>query len=337
MRLSRRGASRCLLRRPHGASVSTAARSPAEDGLAAGTLSSNITPQLLSKLGQGLHLRDAHPLGLIRRAIEGELERGAPGVFASVNDLDPRVTPTANFDDLLIGPEHSSRSLHDTFYYDGGESLLRTHTSAHQTQLLRQGGRAFTVTGDVYRRDCVDTSHYPVFHQMEGVRIFEQWGNGEDAVERVEADLKRTLDGIISAVFGNAESRWRDDHFPFTSPSFEVDIFFEGEWLEVLGCGVVHQDILDACALGHCRGWAFGLGLERLAMVLFGIPDIRLFWTQDERFHSQFSGADVAPGGKKWPPRFVPFSKFPPCFKDVSFWLPQDGRLDEHPRAVRGH
>lgn len=112
--------------------------------------------------------------------------------------------------------------------------------------------------------------------------------------------------------------RWVDAYFPFTEPSFELEIFFEGQWLEVLGCGVMRQEIIrNANRRGetqNCPGWAFGLGLERLAMVLFSIPDIRLFWSTDERFTSQFVNNEIV--------TFVPYSKYPPCYKDISFWLP---------------
>jgi len=116
--------------------------------------------------------------------------------------------------------------------------------------------------------------------------------------------------------------RWVDEYFPFTDPSFELEIFFENEWMEVLGCGVIRQEIIQNSGR-QGKGWAFGLGLERLAMVLFGIPDIRLFWTDDERFHKQFQSGKIV--------TFVPYSKYPPCFKDISFWTPSDGF---HPNDV---
>lgn len=134
--------------------------------------------------------------------------------------------------------------------------------------------------------------------------------------------MKRTLDGLARALFGDVETRWSPDYFPFTEPSWELEILFQGEWLEVLGCGVVHQQILTNCGLDHGRGWAFGLGLERLAMILFNIPDIRLFWTDDQRFHSQFLSA--IPGDHATFPSFAPYSKYPECYKDVSFWLPEN-------------
>ncbi len=119
-------------------------------------------------------------------------------------------------------------------------------------------------------------------------------------------------------LFGNdVEMRWNKDYFPFTDPSFELEVLFNGAWMEVLGCGVIHKEVLQNANKPNECGWAFGLGLERLAMVLFGIPDIRLFWTHDQRFLSQFKENDSRT-------KFVPYSKFPLCYKDVSFWLPSE-------------
>eukprot|EP01052_Picozoa_sp_SAG31_P011114 SAG31_NODE_622_length_13493_cov_7.301254_12_plen_120_part_00 len=119
---------------------------------------------------------------------------------------------------------------------------------------MQQGHTAFLCTGDVYRRDTVDRSHYPVFHQTEGVKIFDCWGNGEEACDHVESDMKRTLDGLAVKLFGpDTQTRWNIDDFPFTHPSWEMEVLFEGEWLEVLGCGVVKQDILNACGHGDKR------------------------------------------------------------------------------------
>lgn len=124
----------------------------------------------------------------------------------------------------------------------------------------------------------------------------------------------------MQKIFGKVEIRWVEAYFPFTDPSFEMEIFFNGKWLEVLGCGVIHQTILKECGLPHHKGWAFGLGLERLAMVRFGIPDIRLFWSTDPRFLNQFSNQAVDTLSSSV--QFQPYSKFPPCYKDISFWLP---------------
>lgn len=171
--------------------------------------------------------------------------------------------------------------------------MLRTHTSAHQSTFIKQGLPGFLVTGDVYRRDEIDSSHYPVFHQMEGVRLFENgdlpaYTERSVGVKAVEDDLKNILGGLAQHLFGDVEMRWVDTYFPFTNPSFELEVFFKGDWLEVLGCGVVEQEIIRHAGKGEQLGWAFGLGLERLAMVLFSIPDIRLFWSEDPRFLDQF-------------------------------------------------
>ena len=260
---------------------------------------------------------------MIKRVIEGHFAReggeleGAP-TFEFFDDISPVVTTQQCFDDLLVPADHVSRSRNDTFYVDA-ERCLRTHTSAHQCELIRAGRDAFLCTGDVYRKDTVDASHAPVFHQMEGVRIFSS-DVPRDVVER---DLKRALEGMVRALFGEltpSEMRWNTDYFPFTDPSFELEIFYEGEWLEVLGCGVVEQDILTRCGRPDAVGWAFGLGLERLAMVRFGIPDIRLFWSTDSRFLRQFD-LDPAPGDEFPSITFAPFSKYPPCFKVRLFYV----------------
>jgi phenylalanyl-tRNA synthetase alpha chain len=129
----------------------------------------------------------------------------------------------------------------------------------------------------------------------------------------VESDLKSTLEGLMDHLFGPlTQKRWNVDFFPFTQPSFELEIFHNDEWMEVLGCGVIHEKVLNLSNRSDRRGWAFGLGLERLAMILFKIPDIRLFWTNDERFHSQFKDGRII--------EFRLYSKYPPVFKDITFW-----------------
>lgn len=153
---------------------------------------------------------------------------------------------------------------------------------------------------------------------MEGVKMFhddELLGLGDkDIAQLVETDLKSGLEGLARELFGDVEMRWVDAYFPFTEPSYELEIFFNDEWLEVLGCGVVQKEIIQNSGRDGQTGWAFGLGLERLAMVLFDIPDIRLFWTTDPRFHRQFESGEIV--------KFEPFSKYPPCYKDISFWVP---------------
>jgi len=109
--------------------------------------------------------------------------------------------------------------------------------------------------------------------------------------------------------------RWVDGFFPFTRPSLELEVHYQGRWMELLGSGVVQQRIAHECGITDQIGWAFGIGLERLAMRLYDIPDIRLFWSEDRRFLDQFND-------RKPHVTFVPYSKYPPCYKDVAFWLP---------------
>lgn len=186
---------------------------------------------------------------------------------------------------------------------------------------------------NVCSRDEIDSSHYPIFHQMEGVKMFSpdelpKDSSRQEQLRHVESDLKHGLEGMAKALFGNeAEMRWVDAYFPFTEPSFELEIFYQGEWLEVLGCGVIQQDIVRNSDRGDQPGWAFGLGLERLAMVLFSIPDIRLFWSLDERFHNQFSSGGIV--------TFQPYSKFPSCYKDISFWTPSQFHPNDMHELVR--
>ena len=125
--------------------------------------------------------------------------------------------------------------------------------------------------------------------------------------------------GLPTIFFSDIEYRWVDCYFPFTHPSWELEIFWKDEWMEVLGCGVIEQELLHNCGASDKIGWAFGLGLERLAMRLYQIPDIRTFWSTDPGFLSQFKGAkpnDII--------KFVEISKHPACVNDISFWLPDD-------------
>jgi phenylalanyl-tRNA synthetase alpha chain len=291
-----------------------------------GDANNNVTDHIFEKIGYNLHKRPDHPLGIIKSVIEEYFDATyGKDTFTSFDDMYPIVSTYANFDSVLVPPDHVSRSANDTYYVDES-NVLRCHTSAHQLEMLKEGARKFLVTGDVYRRDSIDATHFPVFHQMEGVRVFEssEWEEkGVDAVDLARDELKATLEGLATHLFGEVEMRWVDAYFPFTEPSMELEIFFKGEWLEVLGCGVMEMKILEEAGLGDKRAWAFGLGLERLAMVLFDVPDIRLFWSDDTRFTKQFKAGMFRAGGVDMA-KFKPYSKYPPCLKDVSFWLPEE-------------
>ncbi|KAJ9557486.1 hypothetical protein OSB04_012100 [Centaurea solstitialis] len=294
----------------------------------------NVPDLIFTKLGLQLHRRDNHPLGILKNAIYEYFDTNYNNQFHKFDDLCPIVTVKENFDDVLVPADHVSRSYNDTYYVDAG-TVLRCHTSAHQADLLRKGYANFLVTGDVYRRDSIDSTHYPVFHQMEGVRVFNpsDWNDsGMDGTLYAANDLKACLEGLARHLFGAVEMRWVDTYFPFTNPSFELEIYFQEKWLEVLGCGVTEQEILKRGGKTDNVAWAFGLGLERLAMVLFDIPDIRLFWSTDKRFVSQFTKGQLGI-------KFKPFSKYPPCFKDMSFWINDsfsENNLCEIVRGVAG-
>lgn len=282
-------------------------------------------------MGVNLHKQWDHPICIIKQAIYDYFDSLSPGLYSKYDDLYPVVTTTANFDEVLVPADHVSRSPNDT-YYVSKDTVLRCHTSAHQAETLRSGDTAFLVTGDVYRRDSIDATHYPVFHQMEGVRVYSEadWtAAGLAATEFAERELKGALEGLARHLFGNVECRWIDAYFPFTDPSFELEIFFNGKWMEVLGCGVMEQSILDGNHGPGKKAWAFGLGLERLAMVLFDVPDIRLFWSGDERFLKQFRAGDLSA-------KFKSYSKFPPCFKDMAFWVSPEFTENNLCELVRG-
>jgi len=296
----------------------------------------NISVNVAAKVGTSLHRYSHSPLCIVKRNIESfcnqvALERGETP-FTIVDDLSPIVTTKQCFDDLRVPPDHVSRSSSDT-YYLSDTLLLRAHTSAHQCSLMASGETSFLCSGDVYRRDEVDASHYPVFHQMEGVRLYPDSAFPPDMPvdERkavIAADLKDILSRLAVHLFGDVEVRWANDYFPFTEPSYELEVKFNDTWLEVLGCGVIHDDVIHNAGLPAGQlGYAFGLGLERLAMVLFGIPDIRLFWSQDPRYLDQFQEGNIT--------KFVPYSKYPMCYKDVSFWLPEDYHVNDLHEVVR--
>jgi len=132
----------------------------------------------------------------------------------------------------------------------------------------------------------------------------------------------------VGNVFGDVEMRWVDAYFPFTTDSLELEVFYQGDWLEVLGCGKIQRDILESNGWTGHHGWAFGMGLERLAMRLYNIPDIRLFWTEDDRFLGQFREGST--------PQFQPYSKYPPCYKDIAFWTKDGFHENDFYELVRG-
>jgi phenylalanyl-tRNA synthetase alpha chain len=208
-----------------------------------------------------------------------------------------------NFTALNVPAEHPARAMHDTFYLEhkveGERALLRTHTSPVQIRALRAARDrlplAVIAPGRVYRMDS-DATHTPMFHQVEGLLV-------DEGVSF--ANLKAILHGFMEAFFErDLAMRLRPSYFPFTEPSAEVDITCvqcngagcrlckHTGWIEVLGCGMVHPNVLDACGVDAERytGYAFGMGIDRLAMLRYGVNDLRLFFESDLRFLRQFRG-----------------------------------------------
>ncbi|HGY5532613.1 MAG: phenylalanine--tRNA ligase subunit alpha [Prochlorococcus sp.] len=187
-----------------------------------------------------------------------------------------------NFSALNIPEDHPARDMQDTFYL-GGNLLLRTHTSPVQIRYLEQNPPPVRIVapGRVYRRDAVDATHSPVFHQVEVLAIDE----GLDF-----SHLRGTVMAFLKAFFGDMPVRFRASYFPFTEPSAEVDVQWRGRWLEVMGCGMVDPAVLEGLGLDPERwsGFAAGLGVERFCMVRHGIDDIRRLYTSDLRFLEQF-------------------------------------------------
>jgi phenylalanyl-tRNA synthetase alpha chain len=185
---------------------------------------------------------------------------------------------------LNIKKSHPARQMHDTFYVENKSNLLRTHTSPVQIRgmLEKKPPLAFISGGKVYRKDD-DATHLPMFHQVEGIYLDKNVSF---------AELKDLIYKIIYSLFGdNVELRFRPSYFPFTEPSAEVDILSkEGKWLEILGCGLVNPVVLENCKIDSNKysGLAFGLGIERIAMLKHGVTDIREFYKSNLDFLRQF-------------------------------------------------
>lgn len=216
----------------------------------------------------------------------------------------------------------------------------------------------------MFRRDEIDATHFPVFHQLDAVRTLHRdklFANNDDleifetsyktnpnsfkpiassvkcidqskqpchtleAVKVMEHEFKTVLVGLAQHLFGaDVEYRWVDSYFPFTQPSWELEIRHNGQWLEVLGSGIMRNEILESSGITNTIGWAFGVGLERLTMVLYDIPDIRLFWSRDSGFLNQFRADDF---GKRI--KYRPISQYPQCTNDISFWLAKEQAGDD--------
>lgn len=253
----------------------------------------NATASILSYVNRNIYLIPSHPIAILHSLINSHFG----DTFVSIPPISPLVTQAQNFDSLSFPQDHPGRQRRNS-YYINQEWMLRTHTSAHEVETFSQGLRRWLLTADVYRRDEIDSSHFPVFHQMEGARLFStssdmgaleaenqrlekelarqdiviedistfgpanpvQSTHEEYHARLVSANLKHSLNGLMLKLFKGDESeplkvRWIDAYFPFTSPSYEVEVFFRGKWLEILGSGVVLQSTLDKAGMCYYATW----------------------------------------------------------------------------------
>ncbi len=252
--------------------------------LDAAALSEKLAKELIdvSLPGRDAELGSLHPVTLtIARITDWFAQLGF-----SVEQGPEIEDDVHNFEALNIPETHPARAMHDTFYFDSG-LLLRTHTSPVQVRTMahQQPPLRIIAPGRVYRCDS-DQTHTPMFHQIEGL-VVDKTANF--------AQLKSLLEAFLIHFFDdeNLKVRFRPSYFPFTEPSAEVDIattVLGGRWIEVLGCGVVHPNVLRHAGIDpeEYTGFAFGLGIERLAMLRFGVPDLRMLFENDVRFLRQF-------------------------------------------------
>lgn len=277
---------------------------PGEERPLVGQRANVLKTQVQSLLGE--RLQAVKQAAMAERIARESLDVTAPASGVPMGHRHPLITTTEEIVDLFLGlgysvaegpeverdhynftalniPEdHPARDMQDTFYL-GGDLLMRTHTSPVQIRHLEENPPPVRIVapGRVYRRDAVDATHSPVFHQVEVLAIDE----GLDF-----SHLRGTVMAFLKAFFGDLPVRFRASYFPFTEPSAEVDVQWRGRWLEVMGCGMVDPAVLQGLGIDPERysGFAAGLGVERFCMVRHGIDDIRRLYTSDLRFLEQF-------------------------------------------------
>ncbi len=230
----------------------------------------------------------------------------------------PEIVPVSiTFDLFNMPPGHPARSTSDTYYVDN-ENILRTHDTVMwyyyltlpeiKERLRKREPMSVVCYGKVYRKDEIDRTHMNVFHQFGGLYLTP------DEKETITLDhLKGALTDIAQSIFGtDIKNRFNSDVFPYTDPSLEMEIEKEGQWIEILGCGLPRQSVLANFGVTGYNGWAFGFGLERLAIVSMKLPDIRLLWSTDERVKRQLTLGTT----------YREVSKYPPITRDISFVVP---------------
>lgn len=227
----------------------------------------------------------------------------------------PEVIPTNILFDLFnFAADHPARSKSDTYYVDE-KNVLRTHDTVMwyyylnlpeiKQKIAEKKALGVMCYGKVYRKDEIDRHHMNIFHQMGGLYLVP---NDRKILEL--DDLKAVLSEIVQAAFGkDTKFRFNVDTFPYTDPSLEVEVEINGKWIEILGGGMPRPTVLKEFGIEGYNGWAFGFGLERLAIISMQLPDIRLLWSDDERVKKQLKLGN----------KFVEVSKYPPIVRDISF------------------
>ena len=240
------------------------------------------------------------------------------------------VTTKILFDLFDMPPEHPARSKSDT-YYVNADNVLRTHDTVfwyyylnHPTikeKIAKKESFGAICFGKVYRKDEIDRKHMNVFHQMGGLYL------APDDKEIVTPEkLKEVLSEIAKSIFGEqVKFRFYDHTFPYTDPSFEMEAYIGGQWIEMLGSGLPRKSVLKNFGLTGYNGWAFGFGLERLAIASMELPDIRLLWSTDDRVVRQLRLGQ----------KFQEVSKFPPVVRDISFIVSEEFILNDYFDALR--
>jgi phenylalanyl-tRNA synthetase alpha chain len=241
--------------------------------------------------------------------------------FKNFDDIKiPEIIPTHILFDLFnMPPGHPARSKSDTYYVDE-ENVLRTHDTVMwyyyfnhpeiKERISKAGDLAVVCYGKVYRKDEIDRHHMNVFHQFGGLYLTSD-KNRQVTLD----DLKSVLAEVAKSIFGpDVEYNFTPETFPYTDPSVEMNIKIKGEWVEMVGSGLPRKDVLANFGVKGYNGWAFGFGLERLAIVSMDLPDIRLLWSQDSRVLKQLKLGN----------KFVEVSKYPPITRDISFVVNND-------------
>lgn len=307
-----------------------------------------ITSPEENQLLEDLNQRDDAESARIRRylGMEDLTRKGEGPIFELINRITslpifegfdiaevPEIVPTSIAFDLFNFPaDHVARSKSDT-YYVSDTHILRPHTTVMWYYYLKhpdiakkiQAGEPIKVLsyGKVYRKDEIDRHHMNIFHQLDGLYLHKK-----DEHKLTVEDLKDVLTEVAKAMYGNnIKYRFNQDTFPYTDPSIEMEIDKDGEWVEILGAGMAHDDVLRTLGIDPevYGGWAFGTGLERHAIISMELPDIRLLWSNDPRVTKQLEL------GKK----FQEVSKFPPVIRDISFIVNKDFSPNDYFDLIR--